>query len=564
MRLPRCFVLVLFLIVSRVFAAEPAPTVTVAPSPGPRLAVVIVIDQFRADYLVRFRPYFVAGGFKRLLEGGADFQNCLYRHAFTITAPGHATIATGVSPNVHGIVANDWVVRDTWEKINNVEDRASPLIGVDPREMGPVQAKDPEKTGRSPRNLQVTTLSDQIKLRYGDNSKVFCASNKDRAAILLGGKLGNHAYWDELGQMVTTKYYRETLPAWVQAFNKERRVQARFGETWNRLLDSKIYDAVQGPDDAPGESAENGLTRTFPKVINGGSDKLSLKYYTAFDNSPFSAEFLGGFVERGIKEEQLGRHAGPDYLGVSFSQIDTIGHSYGPDSHEVMDSVLRLDRVIASLLETLDREVGLKNCVIVLTGDHGSTPTPERVHALNPEIPAGRIKPAEMDGIAKKALDAAFGILPENETWFVRDGSGYHLRPTALEARGIDATKAADALKSAVLTYPAVASAFTRTELLAADTEADTMIGMVRRSYFPPGGRDVVYVLKPYFIDKSPAGTTHGMPYLMDQNVPQLWFGAGIPHGTHLERVSVEDIASTLASLLGVPPPPQARGKRLF
>jgi arylsulfatase A-like enzyme len=329
-------------------------------------------------------------------------------------------------------------------------------------------------------------------------------------------------------------------------------------------LDPKIYDAVQGPDDAPGESEENGLTRTFPKVINGGSDQLSLKYYSAFDNAPFSAEFLGGFVERAIKEEQLGHHAGPDFLGVSFSQIDTIGHSYGPDSHEVMDSVLRLDRVLASLLKCLDREVGLKNCVIVLTADHGSTPMPERVHALSPEIPAGRIKPAEMDGIARKALEAAFGALPENETWFVRDGAGYHLRPTALAAKNVDAAKAAVVLKAAVLTYPAVAEAFTRAELLAADTEAETVIGMVRRSYFPAGGRDVVYVLKPYFMDKSPTGTTHGMPYFTDQNVPQLWFGAGIPKGTHQERVSVEDIASTLASLLGVPPPPQARGKRLF
>lgn len=550
------------LVCASAFAAEPAP----APSPGPRLAVVIAIDQFRADYLSRFRPYFGEGGFKRLLDGGANFENCHYRYAFTVTAPGHASIATGVFPDTHGIVNNDWVVRDTWERINNVEDRAAALVGVDPRELGPAQAKDPEKTGRSPRNLKATTVADQIKLRWGANSEVFCASNKDRSAILLGGKLADHAYWDELGQFITTTYYRKELPAWVQAFNAEQNCRRRFGEKWERLLDPKIYDLVQGsPDDAPGESTvDSGLTRTFPKVINGGADKLSLKYYTSFDNAPFSAEFLGQFVERAIHEEKLGRHLGPDYLGVSFSQIDTIGHSYGPDSHELMDSVLRLDRVLASLLACLDREVGLAKCVIVLTADHGSTPMPERVHALNPEIPAARIKTAEMDAIARKALDAAFGPPPEGEAWFVRDGAGYHLKPTALAPRKIDLAEAARVLKAAVLTYAPVAQAFTRAELLAAPAEGDSLLAMVRRSYFEAGGRDVIYVLKPYFMDKSPTGTTHGSPYNPDTNVPQLWFGAGVPKGVHVERVGVDDIAPTLAGLMSVPPPPQAKGKRLF
>jgi predicted AlkP superfamily pyrophosphatase or phosphodiesterase len=545
------------------FAAETAPVP--APSPGPRLAVIIAVDQLRADYLVRFRPYFVEGGFKRLLEGGADFRNNHYRYAYTVTAPGHATIATGVTPYVHGIVANDWVVRDTWEKINNVEDRAAALVGIDPRALGPAQAAAPEKTGRSPRNLQATTVADQIKLRYGAASKVFSASNKDRSAILFGGKLGDHAYWDELGQMITTTYYRKELPAWVQAFNAERRVHARFGETWNRLLDPKIYDAVQGgPDDAPGESAENGLTRTFPKVINGGSDKVTGRFYSAFDNAPFSAEFLGGFVERAIKEEQLGHHAGPDFLGVSFSQLDTIGHSYGPDSHEVMDSVLRLDRVLASLLDCLDREVGLARCVIVLTADHGVSPLPERVQSINAEIPAGRIRTGEIDALVRKALDATYGALPQGETWFVRDGAGYHLRPAPYAERRIELADAAKVVKSAVLAYAPVAQAFTRAELLATDPEGDSIIGMVRRSYFERGGRDVVYVLKPYFMDKSPTGTTHGMPYETDTNVPQLWFGLGVKPGVHLGRVSIEDIAPTMASLLGVPVPPQTRGARLF
>jgi len=185
-------------------AAEPV-------APAPRLAVVISVDQLRADYLIRFRPFFGEGGFKRLLEGGLDFQNNHYRHAVTQTAPGHATILSGAFPNVHGVISNDWLDRDLWEVINNVEDRTSPLVGLSPADAS--AALLAPKAGRSPRNFQATTVGDELKLRFGDRSKVFAASNKDRSAILLGGKLADSAYWDEAGVMVTSRYYREKVPA---------------------------------------------------------------------------------------------------------------------------------------------------------------------------------------------------------------------------------------------------------------------------------------------------------------------------------------------------------------
>lgn len=535
------------------WAAESAP---------PRLAVVIAIDQFRSDYLTRFRPYFGEGGFKRLLEGGAEYQNCHYRHAVTITAPGHATILSGVHANVHGITANEWLDRDSWEMVNNVEDRSAPLVGVDTRNAGPALLA--AKSGRSPRNYHATTVGDQLKLRYGANSKVFAASNKDRSAILLGGALADGAYWDENGSFVTSRYYREALPAWIEAFNAERRVEAKFGASWDRLREPAIYDAVQGPDDAPGETADFGFTRTLPKKVTGGADKITPKFYTAFDNSPFSAVFLGEFAERAVREEKLGKHPATDLLCVSFSQIDTLGHSYGPDSHEMMDSVLRLDRVIASLLDCIDREVGLANCVIVVTADHGGAPMPERVQALRPAVPAGRIKTAEMDAAAKKALDSAFGAPPTGEYWFTRDNAGFHLRATALAAKNVRLEDAARVLKEAVLRLPYVAEAYTRAEILAAPPEGDSILAMVRRSYYAPRDRDVVYVTKPYFFVKPTAGTSHGSPYAYDTNVPQLWFGAGIAPGAHLERVGVDDIAPTLASLLRVPAPPQTQGRRLY
>lgn len=545
-------------------AAEPSAPVAMPAAPAVKLAVAISIDQFRADYLIRFRPYFVEGGFRRLLEGGADFRNNYYRYAYTITAPGHASIMSGVFPAQHGITANEWLERNDWRAQSNVEDIDAPLVGL-PSDLALPTLRLPI-AGRSPKNFKATTVGDQLKLRFGANSKVFAASNKDRSAILMSGKLADGAYWDEAGHFVTSRYYRDQLPAWVAAFNAEQRARKYHGTTWERLLPVAVYDAVQGPDDAPGESTDYGFTRTFPKKIDGGKPELSAEYFDALDNSPYALESLGDFVQRAIKEEQLGRHAATDMLCVSFSQIDSVGHSFGPDSHELMDSVLRLDRILAQILDTIDREVGLKNCVIVLTADHGASPLPERVRALRPDIDAGRIVGSELDAVMTKALDQAFGPLPKDMLWFTRENSGYHVRPQASTASKRPVAAIAEVIKATLLQQPGIAQVYTRAEMLATplQTEGDSMLQMLRRSYYPPRDRDVVFILKPYYIVRAPSGTTHGMPYDYDRHVPQLWFGAGIPAGVHLEHVGIDDIAPTMSSLLGIPRPPEAMGKALF
>jgi hypothetical protein len=530
----------------------------------PKLAVVISIDQFRADYLVRFRPYFVEGGFKRLLEGGADFQDNHYRHAVTKTAPGHATILSGVYANVHGIIANEWVDRTTWQMVQSVEDPAFPLVGAAPaagRSPGGVLEA---KSGRSPRNFLATTVGDQLKLRFGAHTKVFAVAHKDRSSILMGGKLADSAYWLSDGRFVTSTYYRDRLPDWVAAFNAGGRVEARFGQTWDRLLAPAIYDAVQGADDGPGENTDFGFSRTFPKKVDGGRPQLSPQFYEAYENDPAASELVGAFVKDAVKQEQLGRHDNTDLLCVGFSQIDKVGHSYGPDSHELMDSVLRLDRVLADLLGFLDQEVGLANCVIVLTADHGSSPLPEHVQALRAEIPAGRLQTGALDQAVTDALDRAFGSLPASEYWALRDNFGYHLRPSALEAKKLSVTEAAKVVKQVLLAWPQIATAFTADEVVAMVPDGDLLPAASRRSYFPGRSQDVIFVLKPYFIDRAKSGTNHGAPYDYDTHVPQLWFGAGVKPGVHPERTGMDDLAPTLAGLLGVPRPPLAQGRRLF
>jgi len=538
-------------------AAEPAAN-------APRLAVVISVDQLRADYLIRFRPFFGEGGFKRLLDGGLDFRNNHYRHAVTQTAPGHATILSGAFPNVHGIISNDWLDRDLWEVINNVEDRTSPLVGLSRADA--TAALLSPKAGRSPRNFQASTIGDQLKLRFGHRSKVFAASNKDRSAILLGGKLADSAYWDEAGVMVTSQYYRKQVPAWVQAFNDERLVHATFGKTWDRVREAAIYDAVQGPDDAPGEITDLGLGRTFPKRITGGREAISPAFFSAFDSSPFSAEFLGEFVQRAIREEKLGHSPATDLLCVSFSQIDSMGHNYGPDSHEVMDSMIRLDRVLAALLDTIDREVGLARCVVVLSADHGVSPMPDHALALRADFPAGRVKISDLDAAGRKALDAAFGPLEAPMYWFTRDNMGFHFRPDALAAKKRTVEEAGQVLKASVMTFPYIAMAYTRNEVLAASGEGESVLAMAHRGFHPGRDRDVGFVFKPHYYPgrSNNTGTTHGSPYAYDTHVPQLWFGAGVPHGVRVDRVGVEDIAPTLAGLLGLVAPPESQGRRLF
>jgi arylsulfatase A-like enzyme len=221
--------------------------------------------------------------------------------------------------------------------------------------------------------------------------------------------------------------------------------------------------------------------------------------------------------------------------------------------------------VLASLLEAIDREVGLAHCVIVLTADHGAAPLPENLQRLRPGIPSGRIRLADMDATARRALDAAFGPLPEGEYWFSRVNAGYHIRPSAIAVKNLEADAVGKVIKASLLQHPFVAHVFTRAEILAFEPEGDALPAMVRRSYYAPHDRDLVYVLRPYFMDKTPTGTTHGTPYNYDTHVPQVWFGAGVPRGVvHPERVGVDDIAPTLSALLGIPAPPQAQGRRLF
>lgn len=543
-----------FLAAFAVFAATAVGTV----SATPRLAVVISADQFRGDYLERFSEHFCDDGLRRFLDHGTVFENCHFRHASTSTGPGHSIILTGSHPDVNGIVGNDWLDRASWKSLYVVEDPAAKLVGL------PEGVVLEPGSGRSPRNLRTSTVGDQMKIRLGSAARVFGVARKDRSSILMAGLMADCAYWVDGSRFVTSDYYRTQVPAWVESFNSENRIRSYFGTEWERLLPAEAYENIQGADDGLGEAAPYGLGKTFPRTLDGGNTDISNEFYKAFGLSPFENEFVTEFTKALIENEKLGQDDTTDLLALGYSQIDSVGHAYGPDSHEIMDSVLRLDRTIADFFRFLDEHVGTDNYVVVFTADHGVAPLPERVLENRPDFPAGRVDAAEMEDAAEAALNARFGQFAAGEEWFDEINSGYYLRPSSLKAKGVEASDAAKTIKQAVEPFAYVEAAFTREEVLAAPRDGDSLLAMVRRSYYAPNDRDVVVVLKPYYLTMLNAGTTHGGPYPYDTHVPLAWFGPGIPKSAKIERVGVDDLAPTLSAILGVPPPDASRGNQLF
>ncbi|MEP6689039.1 MAG: alkaline phosphatase family protein [Gemmatimonadales bacterium] len=510
------------------------------PQPRPRLVVVIAVDQLRADYLDRFRPFFSSGGFNLFLQRGASFPEARYRHANTSTCPGHAVMLSGSYAEVNGIVANGWYDRQAGRAVNCAEDRAVRQVGSS----GP---------GRSPRNLLGATVGDLLKTATAGRSRVVTVAGKDRAAIMLGGHLADAAYWIVDTLVVTSTYYRRDLPAWVRAFNGSRAFSGRVGRTWDRLLPAALYQ-MMGRDDEPAERDEAGMGRTFPHPLASAD---------AVGNSPFLNDIIADIAMSAVEAEGLGRDTVPDLLGIGFSANDHVGHTYGPDSHEVMDATVRLDRTLQRLFDALDRSVALANIVVVLTADHGVGPMPEVMKRVRPaQSAAGRLDPTIIDTAARRALTARYGQIP-SPGWIVSHSPPMiYLNVAALGALNVSVEDAERVAQAAVRAVPGVHDALTSSELSrqrAAGIETATV-----RSFHPSRSGNLYYMLEPYWLtDASPTGADHGSPWRYDQEVPLLWFGRSIVPGVHRGSADIADLAPTLCALLGLTSPGGAQGQVL-
>ncbi len=518
----------------------------------PRLIVLVVIDQLREEYLLRFEPFFGDGGFRRLLAHGAVFTNCQYEQAPTVTAPGHATIATGTTPTIHGIINNEWYDRETGQVVTSVSDPSRRLVGT--------------ASGRasSPHRLLGTTLADELRLSTNFRSKVIALSYKDRSAILLGGKLANLALWfDETsGSFITSDYYASALPEWATRFNAARPADRYFGARWEKAFPEAAY-ALAASDDRPEETPLPGGGRTFPHHLTGGLAQPGPAFYTAFTFTPFANEVLVELAKRTIEGEQLGRDESPDLLAISFSTNDLVGHYFGPDSQEVADLTLRTDRALASLLAYLDSRLG-SEYVLALTADHGVAPIPEYVARLR--LGGRRIPPTTVRQAIEEALSARFGEGPwiESKALPLLSSGFVYLDREAIARKHLDIAEVERIAAEAALKIPGIARAYTRTHLLVGHPHGEAIGRRVAASFHPLRSPDVTLVSEPFaFISGSRTGTTHGSPYSYDAHVPLILFGRWIAPGIYRHACTPADLAPTLAALLRIEFPAGATGRIL-
>lgn len=507
---------------------------------SPRLVVVIAVDGLPQEQVVKFRDQYGPGGFQRLLRSGAWFANAHHGHATTYTAVGHAAILTGAYPYRHGVVGNDWWDRGAGKRMYCCADAASSLLDEPTK----------DNAGTSPRNLQVTTVGDELRLNTGMHSKVLSLSVKDRGAIFTGGKTGL-AYWfsRETGRFITSSYYAKDYPAWWQTFHAGKPQDKWLNKSWEALLPRESYWRAMSDGCASGHEYKNlGLGAKFPHPLAGQ------KYYDQLRWTPFGDDYTLEFLQAALVGENLGKNPRgvPDLLAVSFSCHDELNHLFGPESIESQDDMLRLDKTLAALFTTLDRWVGLDRCVVVLTADHGFPNSPEFCRDVL-HTDAGRIEPTKLLADLNAALGGKFAVAWCNPTISLDPA----LRTEAIEKA------AAEFLQN----YPGIHTVFTRTQLLNGQLPANRFGLLAARSWHRQLSGDLFVIQKPgwYLYNESDEYcVTHGSPWTYDTHVPLILLGTHwLKPGRYNQNVEIVDLAPTLATLLDIRPPSGAEGRVL-
>ena len=508
----------------------------------PKLVVGVVVDQMRFDYLNRFKNKYSANGFLRLINQGYSCNNHHFNFIPTYTAPGHASIFTGTTPSVHGIIGNSW-----YDKASN----ATVYCTTD-KTYFPVGAA--AKYGQvSPRNMKVTTLADQNRLFTQMNGKTIGISIKDRGAVFPSGHTANGAYWFEglnEGKWMTSSYYMDTLPQWVQDFNTPSKI-ASYLKPWNTLYDISLYDE-SGSDLSDYEQGFNGKsTPEFPYDLKALMELN--KGYDIIKSTPFGNTMVTDFALSAIEAESLGVDDYTDFLTVSYSSTDYIGHNFGINSVELQDTYLRLDLELERLLNYLDTKVGVGNYTLFLTSDHGAVEVPSFLRDVH--IPSGYVPENSFaslyTSLKKKYAVSDLIMKISNNQVFLN-----HERITALKVSLEDVQKF---VVNEIISYPHIKKAYTATTMQTRYfKEGDEK--MLQNGYNQKLSGDVLFTLESGVISYGPKGTTHGSGYNYDTHVPLLFYGNSIQPGKTYERTSVTDIAPTISALLGISLPSGATG----
>ncbi len=515
----------------------------------PKLVVGIVVDQMRQEYLYRFESKYGEGGFKRLMNEGFMLKNAHYNYVPTETGPGHASIYTGTTPSTHGIVGNDWYDRTTKKNVNCVSDENQKAVGA-------------ESGGSvSPWRMLSTTITDELKLATQHRAKVVGVSIKDRGAALPAGHMPDGAYWYDgrTGAMITSTYYKEKLPNWVSKFNSQKLPDQYLNQEWKTLLPINQY-VESAPDDSPYEGKWKGKDKpTFPYDLK--ELRKQMGQYSILAMTPWGNTFVAEFAKAALLNENLGKDEVTDFLAISFSSPDAVGHAMGPDAVEVEDVYLRLDKTLEDLFAFLDKEVGKGEYTVFLTADHGVSHVPQYLKDLR--IPAGYFRPAYLKAGLSEHLQKYFPnkLVIEEVT-----SDQIYINQDAFEgdpkASGIDLFVATDLISKYLLSSEGIAQVFSLPSLRQVSPDERGIRGNVVRGFNSKRCGDIAFVLEPGWLAwGGVTGSTHGSTYTYDTHIPILFYGKGIKKGSSSRFHTITDLAPTLSVLLKIKFPSGSSGQ---
>lgn len=523
------------------------PVSLFAQSPKPKLIVGVVIDQMRYDYLERFSAGYGKDGFQRLKREGSYFTNAHFNYVPTYTAPGHATVYTGTTPYYHGIISNDWYEGTEDKEVYVVDDLAYETVG---------SSTDAGKS--SPHRLKSPTITDQFRID-NPNSRVFSVSIKDRGAVLPGGFMATGAWWydGKSGNFVTSSYYRKTQPEWAESFNSKKLPSQFMEKAWELKGNSDLY-RVQSADEVPWEAdVFKEKDRSFPHEFSGLTEKEKVD---RIKTTPYGNELLLQFAQSLLEGEEIGKKRDPDFLAVSFSSPDYIGHAYGPNSVEVMDTYIRLDDQIARLLKTLDNQVGKGNYLLFLTADHAVG----EAHGFleDNHIPHGFYSRKAISDSLSAYLTLKYGVadlvtnISNNQVF---------LNHESADKNKINFEDLQTVTGNWIRTHMDMVSEIQLRKNLEGKSAKRDLENMILNGWNPARSGDVAFLLKPHFLEgKTDIGATHGSPFRYDTHVPVLFFGWNVPAEVVNDQVFVVDVAVTVADLLHIQPPPASIGVPLI
>lgn len=510
---------------------------------APKLVVGIVVDQMKNEYLHRFEDRYSDDGLMRLMNDGFYAANHQFSYMPTTTAPGHASIYTGTTPAVHGIAGNNWYNPHTKEKMYCVGDNSVKSVGIN---MASGQ--------RSPRNLKTTTITDELKLFWNFRSKVIGMSLKDRGAILPAGHIADGAYWYMNGKFITSSFYVDELPGWVNEFNESGLIQEYIETGWNTLYPISEYKASL-PDDNPyevvlAEEDRPVLPRDLKKLAPFNANE-EIVTRTHFGN-----DLLLEFALKALENEGLGTDEITDFLTISFSSTDAVGHEYGTRAVEIEDMYLRLDANIARLLNTLDAKIGKGNYIVFLTADHGGAEVAQ--FSIDNNLPGGLI---DKSG-AKKAITEALEAIHSDGIDLVEtfEGNEIYFDREKVAKAGLRISDLAEVVADRLAAFPGIYAAYP-TRDVTKNASAEFPLKNLYRGIHPHYASDVIWILDSGWMNYGKVGTTHGLPWKYDTHAPFLLYGKGVKKGKVYRETNIRDIAPTLSMILQIPFPSGTTGQ---